>query len=309
MAIIKVRPAGPPTRTGGPSDRRYTTTWIVDSDDLLDGPNKVTLDPRIPRFGDYFQFGNDWDLLAVVVDKTATPDPKRRTRWTCTVQYSSALEGQAEAQQQDIATPLDLRPKFQGRPYVFRRVVEQDANGKPYANSAGDLFDPPEEEEISWHLLTMTRNEASVRWALNEIKGKTNLATLWGQPPGRIKLDDWSWSQDWHGTRPIYPHTYTFLVSGKDGFSIEKLDRGFYELVDDKDQPKLSNGSYPKIRRRIRDAEGNALEKESFLDGQGKVLDPSKPPVKIPFEKFQKADFSQLQLPDLPDYVAPSPPP
>lgn len=317
MAVVSVTQWKPAKRSGGPLDRRYTCTYLVVTDDPLDGPNKAILHPAIPQYGDFFQYGNDWDLLATCVSKSADVESaETKTRWVVTCEFSADPAEQASAGD-EVQSPLDVPPTIQSSSFIFRRVVKKDANGKPYAASSGELFEPPEEEEVFWTRLTIGRNEAEVRWSLlDQLKGKTNEQPLFGRPPGSVRLEDATWSLAWHGKRQYFPHQYVLLIAGQEGFTKKKLDLGFYELVEDYDAQAAAGKPQPKIKRRILDKDGQPLEKESFLNGEGKLLDwaPAKPgeeltpPIEIDFEPFKKGPLHQLNLPELVKYVPPDPP-
>lgn len=111
--------------------------------------------------------------------------------WKIVVTYDNQT---SDADSTDSETPpLDRRTKFHLEFASFTRILERDIDGNPIANTAGDIFDPPLEEEDERPVLVATKNYDAddldgLMALLADYRGAVNSDTWLGRPSGSWRL-------------------------------------------------------------------------------------------------------------------------
>lgn len=148
-------------------NRSYTVTYRVQADDKNDGASTVLLTPGLPIRGQPFSVGNSFDFGAFANKLTARQAAGSPTEWEVDVEYTSELDKQPDEEEEE--NPL-LRPSELSISFVTERVIIPGRFNDPavpniggqlelgIVNSAGELFDPQPEMEVSRPVLTITKN-------------------------------------------------------------------------------------------------------------------------------------------------------
>lgn len=189
MAVLKVLPNLTSAPQDGKKDelaeREYRVTYLVQTDDPLDGPEVVLRAPGLPIIGATYSFANDIDLGALVRSLNARRLPDERLLWEVEVTYSSRNQGDDIVEQ----NPLDRPAKKRWSTEPYQRIIHHDRFGSPIFNSAHDTFDPPIMIDDMRLTLIYTRNEAT-----NDIPfifsfaNAVNSDVFYGFQPGEVKL-------------------------------------------------------------------------------------------------------------------------
>ena len=173
--------------TGGASlesGGSYTRVFQIEYSGVMVDPVTAILDSSIPVYGAVFPT----DSSAIVTDKQATPETDSNGRiWRVTVKYSRPqINPDAQTSPNNPgddggtsggsapSSPITSQKWVWG---TWSKTVapQKDRDGLVFANSAGDLIDPPPTREDENLQLTYTRTQAtlSVRW-LRDLNNSVN---------------------------------------------------------------------------------------------------------------------------------------
>lgn len=150
--------------------REYTKTFRVRVLDPRVGSETVCRCPGIPGpYTPYFSAGNyEYDLSALVVNLSAKKENDGDWQnWLVTVKYSSDLGSVKSdfgfpSKKDGSANNPELEPPVLDWDFeVVKEALPTDLNGRPFINSAGDLYDPPPQVDIARPVLNYQRNQLS----------------------------------------------------------------------------------------------------------------------------------------------------
>lgn len=290
-------------RAGG---RSASETYLVACDQPDDGPYVAVIEgqqfdgpTRLPFLGNQHPIDPHNICVGIEPELDSKGGP---FVFRVNVRYETTRGDTAPAADAD---PLAVPPDFEWGFVEDSRVVETDVgNGPefpplPVVTSAGERFDPPLEESLSFPTLVVERNEASDR---------TALALEYMSPRKAINSDPWSvfgftvqpgqariqsltsrYTRGRAGTGGIFLRyfrvRYEFVMAPD--FDVYLLDRGTQFISFPSEPPKT-----------IVDKDGEPLRSPSLLDGTGKVLEPGAPHVFAgPFYLHPRKPFSVFNLP------------
>src|SRR5687768_9987452 len=80
------------TANFGRDSYSFEAVYLVLTTDKNDGPGIVALASGIPRFGDFYSLGNEFDLAATVNSVEPTQDQESPFRWEVRVVWSTINE-------------------------------------------------------------------------------------------------------------------------------------------------------------------------------------------------------------------------
>jgi hypothetical protein len=278
-----------PGRSGAASakgERTYQRTFKVVTDDRKVGAKAVLAAVPV-AFRDAYTNGlaaaapgYETDTGAFCQAKNAQcTSPDGRT-WTVTVDYAPF-----DPNSQQDENPLDEPPQMDWDAADFEEVVEQDVDGNPVINSAGDPFDPPLTRDNSYPILVITRNEATFSPGLAySYRNKVNAATFFGSGPRTVRCRPIVGKKQYHAAfGTYYQVTYRFEFN-PDGFDKNVLNQGL----------RRKAGT---DRKAITTKEGQPISSPVPLDADGVPLDPTADPIYLTFKVNEEADFAAFGFP------------
>jgi hypothetical protein len=205
--------------------------------------------------------------------------------WDVTVSYGP-LGGEAAT---FPANPLEWPVEFALQSAQDRKPADEDRDGNPVLNSAGDAFDPPPEIDFSRIVFEVTRNEATFSPVLAQTwKHTVNDAvfSIAGEnyAAGTVLI------QDIVAGKPLFHPdagwywriTYKFEVK-PEGWKKKILDQGMKEIV-------------AGAKRAMKDSQGQPISSPELLDGLGVKLAAGGTPVFLEFDLYPESNFSLLAL-------------
>jgi hypothetical protein len=170
-------------------------------------------------------------------------------------------------------------------------VIETDkVTGDAIANSAGEIFVPPLEDDDFTLTCRAVRNESNASWnpaAVEYAVGKVN--SNYGYVCGILVAPGQALLRNISSRRRRYQDTYYYEVT----YDIEFDSEGFVREVLDQGTFYLDGGN--KVM--FRDG-GELADRPHNLDGSGGALSPSGDPVYLEFDTKDSFDFDLLDLED-----------
>lgn len=257
MAIVSVQEihdgrAGEGT-TGKPGKRavkRYTRRWRVVTNSVYDGPYEVLSAAGIPRQGDVYPSDPD----ARAEQGRAEQYDKSKFVWYVSVNYSD--EREYHSCPYDVPAEIEWDTDTVMEPFYF------DNEGNAILNSAGEFFETPIKDEVSYWTITITKNVPYVPTWISTYRNAVNSSAFYidnvlitaGQ--AKIKKIKIGRSQKQNG------YTYRELqlvLKIQDDWMKYILDQGLHQIRDNKltfctdsngvraTKPMLLNGSGVQI--------------------------------------------------------------
>lgn len=186
--------------------KRFTRTYIVQTNSATDGPNTVLSAPGLPVLADPY----DGHPTAICISRNPQPIANTRLAWHVEVEWSTHSVDRDE-------NPLNTKPEIE---FGFEAIEEpipgslkagidplgadpnvaSDADGKPITgpsawwsegvvNSAGDPYDPPATRPNYYPVIRYARNQASFTARDAILYGNTTNLTTWnGLYPRQVWL-------------------------------------------------------------------------------------------------------------------------
>ena len=325
MAVVDVRPVSS-GRTGGESNTLKTTykrVFEVEVNSLLDGPEIVLAPhglvdvPELPQQNDIYEPESGVsDEGAICYEITATVKPNSYL-WEVVALYSTYLE---RPDIEGVSDPL-LRPsEIEYDSITVSVPLLYDIYGNPILNSAGDLFDPPLEQDETRGIMRVTRNFADFDplfyWGF---KNTVNSTEWLGLKKYQVKCKNiratrfFEVGQYWYrvtaefeiGMRTQEDGTIPPDLVWPEGSEIEEddttsltwirivLDRGFREIKQSPPDPPTLDGVLAPI---LDPMTKQAITIPGLLDGDGYHLLPGEDPVWLAFDVLPDKDFNLLNL-------------
>jgi hypothetical protein len=263
--------------------RKYTRTWLVETDNPLDGSMRARTAIGIPAIGNSYWVDsteNDPGSFVQSVNATCLGAGPAYSQWKVVAEYAEYDASQFPQ------NPLEWPIQINWSGTQFEKVIYYDINDKAIVNSAGEPFGEPVTIDDSRPVLTIVRNEPTYDLAIvDEYRDTLNADTFMGASPGLVKVSfmpgELQYNKDAGGSGFYYKITYTFNFN-RDGWKKKILDRGFSEL-DASDKLKTILGP-----------DGQPLAEASLLDGTGHPLPFDGTPVYQEFDVYQSKNFSDF---------------
>lgn len=263
---------------------------------LLDGTDAITdaLDVAraasgIPTIGQ--SWPNDIWLVCWKVDPLPQSKNANLVHVRCEYQRASWTSGPQPE------NPLDMPPKISWDTIVCVEPIDQDIDGNPIINSAGEPFDPPITDEIHDRVVRIERNEAS--WSSTkqeEYQNTVNEHTFMSAQPHEAWMMTLRADKIYSGDYVYYTVYYEIVFRTKtteNAFPWRRrvLDQGFRVRtgVDDQGKPKYEN---------ILDDNGDKITEPISLDGAGAKLADGVDPYWHNFQTKRIVSWSPLNLPE-----------
>lgn len=296
MAAIECLPLKTEARHSS-SERRYTSTYRVTTNDPTDGFFAVTAHPSIPADGSYYSWYGEVDAASLRdgISCVLSEEVDSKRRWTVVCEFTTKPR-QSQPNTSTITDPVLLPPDVSGDFVGYQKPVERDKDGYYVCNSALDDFEADFDE--SYPTLVIAKNYATLDLALlaNYVPS-VNSTAFWGLDVRCAKLVKAPWQRLWKASGvPYYRITFEWHVKW-DNWDFKPADRGFY-----------FNDNYQKVR--AYDKQGLPLSHAVFLDGDGNILLNNQTPkyydgvskrdsgaVMDAFRLYRERDYALLQVP------------
>lgn len=206
-------------------NRTYINQYVVQTNDLADGPQTVRAHASCPAIGDSYVCGNDADVLATCTDVDVDADAENPYVWHVTATYDTdRLIGVA------IDNPLNLPPEVSWSYAKYEKPLVRDATGVPLVNSSKEAFDPGVMYNDARPVLSVVRNEASFDPAIAlAYQEACNTDIFAGAGPRCAKLTTMSGQKQVDIGSAYYKVTYE-IEFRRETFDIQILDQGFRDL-------------------------------------------------------------------------------
>lgn len=282
------------------SQREYSITYLVSTDDRGDGPQTVRTAFGIPSIGDVYQPGNDYDARAIVTSKSVT-QRESPWEWEVEVTYSTEAGEKPEATASPLDEPADISYGFQARKILvpgYFNSPENVSEGSDLelgiVSTNGELFDP--QPEIDWNepVLTIKRNVQSISAPLlMALANCVNASPFYGAGSRTLKMNPPQAQRQYDQTVGYY-WSVTYAMAFKyDTWDLQLLNQGTYHLESSKPTP-------------FKDKEGNrfvgllttaglALNSSSD-DTKGRYIASGEAPTFTRLRVFREIDFNSLGI-------------
>jgi len=259
--------------------RFYTRQWRAITDDPAIGPKTVRDSAPVAR-GDAYVSGSESDAGSFCQNLTVQEDGQANDgcQWIVTAEY-----GPFDVISLTPEVPTTQRPRVSFDWVEYERPLEQDANGDPIVNSAGDYFDPPVMTTVSNPLMRIERNEAGYNLGLvADCKGRINDALWFGRAAKTWKCVNILGTETTGPDGEIYFIVVYEFEYKAEGWDIPVLDQGMHELV-----------SSTKVK--IRDSNGSWVSSPWPLNADGTKKAATDDAEFIVFE-YEQIDFTVFNL-------------
>jgi hypothetical protein len=191
------------------------------------------------------------------------------------------------------ADPITIPPVWSWPQSSTMERIDEDINGDPITNSAGEPSDPPLTEEVHEMVGRVTFCRASFNavtaW---EYRGAVNSDVFQGFPAGKVKCTQYTGEEITTPYGPRYQITMEFHARW-DGWKKRFRDEGYEEKIGVKPDGK------PRLRHiMVEDLDGNMVKATSPqpLDGSGLQLDDGATAVFREYQTYREMAFSALGL-------------
>lgn len=257
-------------------NRTYTATLQVIAD-KGDGPLTVLNAPGIPRWGSYYQYGNEFDLWSFSRDYKPTPkehikyDPgdgggtREMVKWHVQVTYttSPAQRSSNDSRQNPLFEP----PKISGSFLGGTKEAIRNKDGALIVNTAGEIYDPSPTvaDDIDTLLISFNTAYISLLQRANA-RGKVNSASIWGLDERMALLYRWDYEILYAGSMPFVSHRFEFHINYTQTPSTNVClgssyagNRGWYTVLPNQGLAPLKTANTPDTKRRAKDDMDNPL--------------------------------------------------
>lgn len=258
MGVISVKTRYGTGKGSADSDRinTYTLELDVRVDDVGDGPAVILADSRVPKVGDEYATGNDYDPGSFCQLVEIERDSDVETLFHVKCEYDNHKE------EQNDPNPL-LRPAtldWSNRREEF--FFPKDTMGNWYKTPAGVPLENPPATPLSLLILTITKNvETFNPINMNEVMDGVNADAFLGFQPGYCKIEDINPSKLQHEGEYQYYIMETVIA-------IRRIPwHPHYEVAKGRHRKNDAGDLIPT------DASGVLTDHEVYLDKDGKPVD------------------------------------
>lgn len=263
-------------------ERTYTRTFRVIMSETADGPSQAILAVTTGfdiRLQVPYEAGNDADFLAFCKRIRAESVQSDGVEYKVTVEY-----GPFDLVR-DVENPLDAPPEVSWTFAQFERPVDQDVNGNPIVNTAGDPFDPPLMRDDSRPVLEIVRNEPSFDPNLAKgYKDRVNTDVFFDQAPGTVKVANITGRRKYNQNIGLYYEVKYEFAFQDEGWSSNVLNAGLRQIDNSTNPP----GRSPILIK------GVPATEPIPLDNNGEPLGPDDEPVFLNFMTYNQVPFAEL---------------
>ncbi len=285
-----------------------TRKFLVQSNDVNDGPLTVGSAAGIPKLFSLYRFGNENHLYARLRHIDCERIQPGSLYWEVTCKYETpadeeggnkagGVEREKEGQNDQ---PLLMLPEIETSFETYQEVVWYVYNAttkalEPCKASNGQVFDPPPTRDRSRLNLTITRNEdisTPVLATAVAYQDAVNSDYWWGLAPGTWKVQAITVHRETKqlSNGSIFPYLrVSYKFQARQTWDTQLLDAGTYY--------KNDLGGAPPVVQKIRFLTTDGHPTTGPLDGHGNKLAEGATPVFLTFRFYPRLPFGNLLLP------------
>lgn len=277
--------------------REYSVVYKVTSDDKRDGPKQILSAFGVPNVGDIYVSGNDTDVAAVVINKTA--NPVEAFEWEVEVTYTNDLtDAPVGFKDNPFSQPAEISYGFQNRRILIPGRYN-DPLGPPGDQAwqqgifapNGELFDPQPEVEISEPVLTIKKNVQSIDGAaLMALANCVNSDYFQNAQPRQLKLNAPQATRKWHKQYGFYWEVSYGMAYRWETWDIQLLNQGTYYFAGGKPTSVWSTTVNKLVKG---DASGNPIVVNLTTNGD---INTTATPTFTRLRVLREIPFSGLNL-------------
>lgn len=278
--------------------RNYKIRWLVETDNVLDGPTNAYVCPGLPAIGSSWIFGNDNDPDAIcwpnwTVTQFNASGSEPTNLWIVEQPFSTRFD-MRNLSKDDAQSPFSAPPQVSGSFVKFQREMRFDYQGKPIQSMSWEpLRGKTVEFDDNRPTVTIEMNYAQL--GLNVFTfmiDHVNDSPMWGLDRRMVKLSNVKWTRYVYRYGYYYSRSYDFDVDFK---TFDRLvpEEGMKKLKENGNRFRYSNW---EVRR---DEDGQILTKPFFYDKDGKdwdLVDETKIAKKL-IQYYPETNFMQLGIP------------
>lgn len=267
--------------------RSYTRMWQVITDDPTDGPRTVREALPVGLGMAYSVSATEFDNGAFVNSIACRCTSDDGLQWEAVVEYGpyQPLE--------HPQSPLDEQPQISWSWAEFQRPANQDVDGKPILNKAGDTYTKPFMIDDPRPVLQLSRNEASFdQTYADQYRNKVNSTSFFGGDPGVVKVHSITASRVLHPDIGYYwqvSYEFHFHADGWHEFAIEN---GFNALEWTPGSPLGIIEPTIKQKYKIKDDKGSEISSPWPLDDIGQRVPKGGTAAITEWVLYEETDFS-----------------
>lgn len=298
-----------PDKAYGPRDgeedekgnRNYVRTLIIQTSDKTVDQESILNSAAFPRIGDIWATESSVNPGIRVVRRSVSMSPDSPILWDLRLEYASFTETEGQDRKNPLLRPAVVSFRTQSVTKALEMAWNTDysTQNEPVTNSAGDPYDPPQEIEDGYQIITIKKNMPS-----HDPVGKqdylfhVNSATWWGFAPLSVLMTLWDAEETREDVVTYWATSWQFKVAKHGGPNVSSagtwirpiLDAGQRERV-----PGIAGFFGGAVRPIFKD--GHPVSKDVLLDGSGAQLAAGGTPVYRDFRVYPIANFNALMLP------------
>jgi hypothetical protein len=282
--------------------RTYHVKFLIETDDIDDGPEAVTAATGLPAVGSSWTYGNDNDAYALCTPiVTCDSMLKRESNYWWILSYEFTTKPWLLCLTSQLTHPASQPDVISGSFVNYSERVCKRRDGKPITSSSLEPIWVDRDRNRPTVSIQQTRVNLELGLLASMID-TLNDATLWGLPKRCVKLRNTPWQRlVWGQCSYYFRRTLEFDVRYETFDETEIRDQGHRWLDPDKlaEDPALDRTDPDNFTRAI-DARGN-VQKPILLDGNGeRCTDPINHTHYIPkVELYNESNFYLLGVPAL----------
>jgi hypothetical protein len=196
--------------------RNYRIKWLVETDDVEDGPNRAMNCPGLPQVGSVWNFGNDNDAFAYcwpnwTVSQFNASSNEPNTLWVVDQPFSTKFNMTAMSSPEN---PLAQPPDISGTFVKYQREMQYDFEGKPIRTMSFEIRRGKEVEfdanrpTVSISINYPTLGLSTFAFMIDSVNG----SPMWGLGSRMVKLSNIRWSRNIHRFGYFYTRHYDFDI-------------------------------------------------------------------------------------------------
>ncbi|QEL13869.1 hypothetical protein [Limnoglobus roseus] len=282
--------------------RSYRREWLVETDDVNDGPravaNAVGLAYSVGLYSQYNCGGSEVDLWARCKSQSSDPVQGQLNFWKFIANYDSKPfdngTGSSDLNAGTQPTPAATQEPTL-RPLMVKSVTveveealttDYSMPSKKVRASNGQAFSPPVMRKRYIPGITITTWLAYAPWGKKaDYTGAVNNDTFLGFAPNTLKCTGYEIQSVFEQNLYYYQIDLTFLIGDPD-WDVRVLDCGTYEYI-----------STTMPNEKIKDSQGNFVTDPVPLDGSGRKLPLGDALVYLLFKDCKQRAFNSILTP------------
>jgi hypothetical protein len=291
--------------SGGNNSRGYfdfTRTWIVQTDDPLDGPYTASDFPGHPTYGDGYGSGNDLSAGAVLYEFRMEPVPGQQCFWRATAKCSNEPQDGGEsgtgnigsndgtistaptspAQSGGSTAPADRAWTISFGVKEYTELMTKDVAGTKVTTKAGQ----PIPLEVTRRNPTIsitkwsTESAATLFAKVETLVGSINDDSFLGFAPGKLMCTEYKPTTVYENGSYIWQVNVTLELNRKGWNPVEVTHAGTVA--------KAGGGEL----KQVTDASGQPISSPVLLDADGYQAEPGTDPPPLEFEAYEATTFT-----------------